>query len=332
LVGEQAAIAAGRDFSVTLRAHLALRGYPATFGPAFAYPFLAACWGAPLEQIPEFPVYSLLKGMPPGRRPGFFEVEGGMSRYVEAFARSLTHVDVRLGATVARVERAAAQLVVVERSGCRTSFDRVIVATSSRDAAGLLRRMPNTGGLREMRAMGEMQALSASFRHFDTDIVIHGDKTYMPEDPRDWAHNNLFFDGDAAWMTDWQGIRDRVPVFRTWVPLGYAPPTPLYGRRSFHHLVMTPDNALLQRRIAGVQGALGVWLTGMYAVDVDNHESALLSALVPAQALAPRSENLRRLLGAVAPSAPHGLDVLPLPLGVPSKQQQDRPFASLSTR
>jgi hypothetical protein len=52
----------------------------------------------------------------------------------------------------------------------------------------------------------------------------------------------------------------------------------------------------------------------MYAVDVDNHESALLSALVPARALAPRSRNLARLLGAVARDAVHGLEVLPVPL------------------
>jgi hypothetical protein len=77
---------------------------------------------------------------------------------------------------------------------------------------------------------------------------------------------------------------------------------------------MRPENALLQRRIAALQGAAGLWVTGMYAVDVDNHESALLSALVPARALAPGAPNLRRLLGAVARDAAHGLEVLPVPL------------------
>ena len=52
----------------------------------------------------------------------------------------------------------------------------------------------------------------------------------------------------------------------------------------------------------------------MYAVDVDNHESALLSGLVPAFALSPRARNLGRLLGAVADDAAHRLDVLPVPL------------------
>jgi hypothetical protein len=77
---------------------------------------------------------------------------------------------------------------------------------------------------------------------------------------------------------------------------------------------MTPETAILPRRIAALQGASGLWVTGMYTVDVDNHESALLSALVPVRALAPNAPNLRRFLGAVAQDAGHGLDVLPVPL------------------
>ena len=50
-------------------------------------------------------------------------------------------------------------------------------------------------------------------------------------------------------------------------------PRPLYGRRSFHHLLMKPENAILQRRIAALQGAAGLWVTGMYAVDVSRGQS-----------------------------------------------------------
>jgi hypothetical protein len=77
---------------------------------------------------------------------------------------------------------------------------------------------------------------------------------------------------------------------------------------------MTSESALRQRHIASLQGAAGVWVTGMYTVDVDNHESALLSAVVPVRDLAPASRNLRRLLDAVPDDAGHGLDVLPAPL------------------
>jgi uncharacterized protein len=303
LIQEQPAVAARRDFSITFRRHLAARGYPARFGTEFAFPFLAACWGAPLHQLPDFPVYSLLKGMPTGKRPGFYEISGGMGRYVRAFGEELTRVDVRLGVAAQRVDHGQ-DFQVEDACGERHHFDRLILATSARDAAELLRSVP---------AAAAMRAAVATFRHFETEIVLHGDPAFMPPDQRDWSHNNLFLEGEAAWMSDWQGLGAGVSVFRTWLPKGRAAPRLLYGRRSFHHLVMSPENAVLQRRIAALQGALGLWLTGMYAVDVDNHESALLSALVPVLALAPRAPNLARLLGALAENAAHGLEVLPAP-------------------
>ena len=304
LIREQPVVAARRDFSVTFRRHLAESGYPASFGPEFVYPFLAACWGAPLDQLPDFPAYSLLKGMAPGEKPGFYEIPGGLLRYVQALGAELERVDVRLGAGVQRIDHDDG-FRVLDARGERRRFDRLIVATSSRDAAHLLRGVAGAA---------EMRAAVGAFDHFETEIVIHGDRSFMPEDRRDWSSNNLFLDGDTAWMSDWQGLRSNLPVFRTWLPKGRALPRPLYGRRSFHHLVMRPENAVLQRRIAALQGAVGLWVTGMYAVDVDNHESALLSAIVPARALAPRSPNLARLLGAVADDAAHGLEVLPVPL------------------
>jgi uncharacterized protein len=298
LIQEQPIITARRDFSITFRDHLTSAGYPASFGPELAFPFLAACWGAPLDDLPNFPVYSLLKGMPPGNNPGFYEVEGGMSHYIETFAAKLSRVDVRLGVEIQRIE-------VDGGNGFRVAgeqFDKLVVATSSRVAARLLR---------DVAGLSEMQATVEAFRHFETDIVIHSDVSLMPANHNDWAHTNLVFDGPLAWMSDWQGIRDDVPVFRTWLPKGRAVPSPVYGRRSYHHLIMRPENAALQRRIAALQGTAGLWVTGMYTVDVDNHESALLSAIVPTHALAPQSENLRTLLGAVVANAPHGLEVLP---------------------
>jgi predicted NAD/FAD-binding protein len=307
LIAEQPKVAAERDFSVTFRRHLAEKGYPESFGPELVYPFLAACWGAPLEALPEFPVYSLLKGMPPGNAPGFYEVTGGMSHYIRALAEELRHVEVRLGAGIAKVTRDGSFHLTDER-GQQSSFDQLIVATSSREASALLRGVAG---------VQRMTDLVGGFRHFDTEIVVHGDRSLMPRDQRDWAHTNLFFEGDLAWMSDWPGLGAGAPVFRTWLPKGKAKPSPLYGARSYHHLLMTPENAILQRRIGALQGEAGLWVTGMYAADVDNHESALLSALVPAAHLAPRSKNLSRLLGAVAKDAPHGLEVLPVPISLP---------------
>ena len=307
LIQEQAGLSKRRDSWLTLREHLARGGYPASFGPEFAFPFLSACWGAPLEEIPDFPVYSLLKGMPPGSKPGTYEIEGGMSRYVRALHEELPRVKVHLEREVTRITHGDGYLVE-DTTGNRYDFDQLIVATSARDAAHLLREVPSAR---------EMHSTVSSFRHWEIEIAVHGDASFMPPDRRDWSHNNLFFEHDHAWMTDWQGHRDRRPVFRTWLPKSRPPPFPLYGKRSYHHVIMSSETTEQQRRIAAAQGKAGLWVTGMYAVDVDNHESAFLSALVPALALAPEAPNLRRLLGAVPRDAMHGLEVLPAPLPEP---------------
>lgn len=309
LIQDQPGVSERRDSALTLRQHLAARGYPPSFGPELAYPFLAACWGTPLELLPEFPVYSLLKGMPSGQRPGTYEIDGGMSRYVAALRDALSRVEVCVDVDVQKISQRGATYVVEDAAGKQRRFDQLIVATSARDAAQLLRGLP---------AAGELHAAVDAFRHWEIDVAVHGDASFMPPDRRDWAHNNLFFDRDRAWMTDWQGLRGGHPVFRTWLPKGCRVPTPLHAQRRYHHVLMTSATTAQQRRIATAQGAAGLWVTGMYAVDVDNHESALLSALVPARALAPDAPNLRRLLDAVPRDAAHGLEVLPVPL-VPPK-------------
>ncbi|HEX4515114.1 MAG TPA: FAD-dependent oxidoreductase, partial [Polyangiaceae bacterium] len=166
LIGEQPGISKARDYSITFRDHLARAGYSPSFGPEFVFPFLSACWGAPLAELPSFPVYSLLKGMPPGTKPGFYEVDGGVSRYIRAFAERLARVNVRVGLDVRRVESLDSGFRIEDARGEHHEFDHLIIATSSRDAANLLRDVP---------AAAEMQAAVGAFRHFETDIVVHGD-------------------------------------------------------------------------------------------------------------------------------------------------------------
>jgi predicted NAD/FAD-binding protein len=126
----------------------------------------------------------------------------------------------------------------------------------------------------------------------------------MPAARRDWSVINHLFQPEALAMTEWSGHLERRPVFRSWVPAGTREPASVHARRDFRHLVVTPQHADLQRRLEEHQGQSGVWLAGMYVTDVDDHESALLSALRVATALAPRSPTLQRLRAATPPGTP----------------------------
>lgn len=284
---EAGSIVAAEDWSITLESMLRARGYPAAFGPELLFPFVAASWGAPLSVAKDLPAYDVCKVMlHPARNAGFYQFPDGSAAYVRTLARELADVRLELGVGVTRLTRTNDVSRLLDDRGREHTFDAVVLATESYTAADLLTTIPEAHDLRDVLA---------SFRHFDGDIVVHGDASLMPPRAADWSEINQSHRADEAWMTDWPGRLHGVPVFRTWMAKGRPEPREVFVRRTFRHLLVTRENRGLQRRIAALQGQHGLWIAGMYAVDVDNHESALTSAVVVARALAPDSSTLRRL-------------------------------------
>jgi predicted NAD/FAD-binding protein len=280
-------VVAAEDWSYTLEELLHRRGFPAGFGPELLYPFVAASWGAPLAVAKDLPAYDVCKVMlHPARNAGFYEFAEGSATYVRALVRELAGVRLELGVGVTRLARAGAGYLISDDQGREHGFDAVVLATEAYTAASLLADVPEARELHEVLA---------GFRHFDGDIVVHGDTSLMPARRADWSEVNHVHHATQAWMTDWPGRRLGVPVFRTWLQEGHPVPREVYARQAFRHLLVTKDSRAMQRRISELQGRGGLWVAGMYAVDVDNHESALTSAVVVARALAPESPALRRL-------------------------------------
>jgi predicted NAD/FAD-binding protein len=189
---------------------------------------------------------------------------------------------------------------VEDTRGGAGAYDRVVVATSAPRAGDLLAG-PTEGA--------PLAALVRQFLHFDTRIVIHRDPGLMPERRADWSIVNVRVDDDAAWTTEWSGWRENLPVFRSWLPPGRSLPEGVIHDHSFHHLVVNRASRTLQGAIAAEQGRSGLFLAGMYTADVDNHESALCSAVTLAQALAPDSPNLKRLAQSLDAAPGNSLNV-----------------------
>jgi predicted NAD/FAD-binding protein len=277
-----AAVVAARDWSQSLREFVRDQGFPAAFAEEFLYPVVAACWGMPREDMVHFPAYCVLKLMhlAVGRRSTFLQLDGGIGSYIAALARQLGAVDIPPGTGVVRVSRHGGEFLVEDTAGQVRSFDRLVVATSSRDAERLLAGVPGADGWCEV--LGR-------FRHASTTIVIHSDPAFMPPRPADWAVANVFCEGGRSWLTDWPGRDQGVPVFRTWLPPDRPAPREVHYRQQFHHLIVTKESRALQQQIAELQGKGGIWVAGMYVTDADNHDSALASALTVGKALAPHS-------------------------------------------
>jgi len=277
-------VIASRDWSCSLSEYLQREGFPDGFGERLLYPLISASWGAPLEIMPDFPAYSVVKVMRlTGSKAIHLGLHGGIETYVKALVGALDRTELRVGVAVRRIARDGEQWVVDGVRG-RQRFDRVVLATPAWVARRLLD--PAAAELHHWReALGR-------FTSFEARIRIHTDPSWMPEERRHWADLNHTHEPERAWMTEWAGRRHGVNAFRTWEPLGGRKVARPQAAVDFRHLVLTPANLGYQARLAELQGRCGLHVAGMYVVDVDNHESSVRSAWEVGERLAPEGANL----------------------------------------
>jgi predicted NAD/FAD-binding protein len=276
------------DWSLSLDQYLDRAQVPRWVARCYLVPMLAGCWGAPIEAMRRFPAYDVLKVLRQGKigGVGFLNIVGGARAYVAALARGLAKVDLRTGEPVRCVERRGASWGVRGGSGREDLFDAVVLATPAWDVPGLFRD----------NARPAIAEVARGFSWFPTEITVHRDRALLPSRREDWGSMNLRFDGARVWSTEWSGKERNVDVFRTWMQRGDPEPRELLHRVAFRHLLVDEGSRARQLEIARLQGADGVYLAGMYTTDIDNHESAVSSAITVAKALTPRSHDLARVL------------------------------------
>jgi uncharacterized protein len=259
---------------------------PRDFTRAFLQPFFGANWGASSAVMGTFPTYDVARVLSKGIND-VYDVREGTAAYVAAVVAALAGVEVRVGCPVTALQPAGEGVEVSSALGVKV-YDRVVLALPGQHAAGLLDRWP------------AWQAAVGQVRTFPTHIVIHSDPAYMPADPADWCVINQFHRDGEAFITEWCGMIERRPVFRTWLPEGRPMPATVHFAQRFEHLIVTPESLAMQARIAGLQGAGGLYAAGMYVTEVDIHESALASALEVAGSIAPQSAGVAAFRSAIA--------------------------------
>lgn len=278
---------ATHDESLTIADWGARVSWSKAFSDHIFIPFLAASWGAPVDAMRNFPAWSVGKVLQrPAGPHGIFQFEGGITTYINALQAALPKVTLRTATPARRAEQVDGVWHITDARAEVHTFDRIVLATTSRDAARLLVHSTHAAA---------WHRLLAGFEHFPTTIVFHKDTSFMPTDRRDWSSLNQTHDDERPWTTEWSGQPQDAPVFRTWQPEHRPPPRHELHRVDFHHPIVDLQSAPRQREIAARQGEAGVYVVGMYVVDVDNHESAIASAVPVARALAPDSPTLAQL-------------------------------------
>ena len=280
------------DTSITVEQFVEGLNCPRSFKDDFFYPLLLAGWCMEPGEFKQVAAYDPLKYLvlrDSGRLGRSFvrEVVGGASAYVDALARTLIRVRIKLASSIARITRRERRYLVQDFAGDSREFDHLIIATGAREARGLIASLEGVDDLR--RELGR-------FEYFETLIAIHGDRRLMPSNSRHWSVINVRHDGTSVLSTIWKRWSRQTPVFRSWVAFETRVPEPLYSQTTYRHAKTTPRYFDAQRAVSRLQGRNGLWLAGMYTHDVDCHESAIVSAVNIARRLDPASDNLDRLV------------------------------------
>jgi predicted NAD/FAD-binding protein len=126
---------------------------------------------------------------------------------------------------------------------------------------------------------------------------VHGDRRLMPALEKHWSVLNIRHDGVHSALTvakSWKSEKG-TPVFKSWVTYEPRMPEPLYFQATYDHPRVNLNHFQSQKALALLQGRDNLWFAGVYAHDIDCHESAIVSAVKIARRLDPGSRNLRQL-------------------------------------
>jgi hypothetical protein len=281
---EARALLDGAGPGPSLGDYLAARGYSSAFADHHLLPLAAALWSTPAGRIRDFPARYLVRFMDQHqmlqlrRPPAWRVVAGGSRRYVEAMAASW-RAEVRLGAPVTALRRAAGQ-VMVAGDGGEERFDHAVLACHGDQALALLQDATAT----------EREVLGA-VAYQPNDAVLHCDRRLLPRAEKAWAAWNAYVPAAPRErctvsynMSLLQSLRSREPFVVTLNRGDAVDEAVVLARMQYHHPVYTHASVAAQARRAEINGKSNVWFCGAYW-GFGFHEDGLRSGVEVARAL-----------------------------------------------
>ena len=263
----------------TLRAWLKRHRFDDDFVDNYIRPMGAAIWSTPQTEILDFPALSFFNFFENHRlmhreRPSWRTVSGGSWNYVGKLAADLDG-KLRTKSAVDKVERAGHGIVVTPKNGAAETFDQVIMACHSDQAAAIL------GSGFENRK----EQLNA-IRYRPNDIYVHRDARLMPKRKAAWAAWNVLNSAQdqqtdvclTYWMNVLQGLPADKPVFVTLNPPEPPEEEKTFTKLQFDHpqFDLAAESAVAQIKLENGKG--GLWLAGAW-MGSGFHEDGLKSGL-----------------------------------------------------
>ena len=207
---------APEDDVTTYGEFIADRGFPAPFTQLYAVPLVACVWSTEVGRALDYParhLFAFLRNhgmLSIGDSPQWFTVEGGSRTYVDALAARLP--DTRVSMPVRAIMRHDDGVEITDEAGVIHRHDRVVVATHSDTALGLLADATPV----------EKEVLGA-IRYTPNETVLHSDTSLLPSSRHLRSSWNYLVPDSAGsgapivtyWMNRLQGLPDESPLLVT---------------------------------------------------------------------------------------------------------------------
>ncbi|MDO8883171.1 MAG: FAD-dependent oxidoreductase [Pseudotabrizicola sp.] len=278
---------------MVIRDLLAALGTGDYFRDYYITPFSGAIWSTPTKGILDFPADAMIRFFNNHRllhtegQHQWFTVQGGSVQYVQRLQAALVRqgVDLRLGATIAAVQRGDGGVQVRPHGSEWESFDDVIFATHSDDALALL----SDASAAERASLGAV-------RYQSNEAVLHCDESLMPRLRKTWSSwayvEPKGGPGDRIdltyWMNSLQPIPQDDPHFVTLNSNRAIRDECIYDSVTFRHPVYDAAALAAQGAIRMMNGTANTWFCGAWMKN-GFHEDGIGSAVDAVTAMGHRS-------------------------------------------
>lgn len=265
--------------NMTLREFLQGKHYSRAFMEYFLIPMGAAIWSADPIRFQEFPArlfgrfFHRQRFLNARNQPRWRTISGGSQRYVEALTRPYRHT-VKLGTQVTAVRRYPDRVEITAGKGPPERFDRVILATHSDQALGLLADATRD----ERRVLGAIP-------YQENETVLHNDETLLPRRRRVRAAWNYHVQGKSSAgatvtysMNRLQSIHAPEEFCVTLNIAKAISATRILERKIYHHPIYTPAALDAQADFDTINDVRRTYFCGAYW-GYGFHEDGVNSAL-----------------------------------------------------
>jgi predicted NAD/FAD-binding protein len=268
----------GNGEGPTVLEFLEQRAYSREFVERLIVPQAAAVWSADPRQMWSFPAGFLAQffhnhGMLSlANRPTWRTVVGGSHRYVERLTAPFRE-RILLSHPVTAISRVADRVEVTVRGGEAQRFDRVVIATHSDQALGMLVDPSDC----------EREILGA-IPYQGNEVVLHTDRRLLPRRRRAWASWNYHLDTDVGassvtyHMNRLQRLSAPEELCVTLNMGDRIDPARVLGRWNYFHPVYTSAGMTAQRRRGEIDGVDRIHYCGAYW-GWGFHEDGVVSAM-----------------------------------------------------